>query len=74
MTEDMKKDRAHFFKGFFNDFFGTGFVSQPVSDEVEMDAWRQSMMAGLRPTLAAAHVFATTDSRSGSRASMVCRP
>ena len=44
----------HFFKGFFHDFFGTGFVSQPVSDEVEMNAWRQTMMAGLRPTLAAA--------------------
>ena len=63
MTEDMTEDRAHFFKGFFNDFFGTGVISQPVSDEVEMDAWRQSMMAGLRPTLAAAHAFATTDFR-----------
>lgn len=63
MTEDMTKDRAHFFKGFFSDFFGTGFVSQPVSDEVEADAWRQGMLAGLRPTLAAAHAFATTDFR-----------
>ena len=59
----IKKDRAHFFKGFFKDFFGTGFISQPVSGEVEMNAWRQSMMAGLRPTLAAASAFATTDFR-----------
>ena len=63
MTEGMKKDRAHFFKGFFHDFFGTGIVSQPVSNEVEMNAWRQAMMAGLRPTLAAAQAFATTDFR-----------
>lgn len=63
MTEGMKKDREHFFKGFFKDFFGTGLISQPVSDEVEMNAWRQSMMAGLRPTLAAAQAFATTDFR-----------
>ena len=63
MTQGMKKDRAHFFKGFFKDFFGVGLVSQPVSNEVEMNAWRQAMMAGLRPTLAAAQAFATTDFR-----------
>jgi pimeloyl-ACP methyl ester carboxylesterase len=63
MTEGMKKDRAHFFKGFFKDFFGDGLLSQPVSGEVEMNAWRQAMMAGLRPTLAAAQAFATTDFR-----------
>ena len=63
MTQGMKKDREHFFKGFFKDFFGTGLISQPVSDEVEMNAWRQTMMAGLRPTLAAAQAFATTDFR-----------
>ncbi|RST31865.1 alpha/beta hydrolase [Sphingomonas ginkgonis] len=63
MTEGMKKDRAHFFKGFFKDFFGSGLLSNPVSDEVEMNAWRQAMMAGLRPTLAAAQAFATTDFR-----------
>jgi len=63
MTEGMTKDREHFFKSFFKDFFGTGFISQPVSDEVEMNAWRQTMMAGLRPTLAAAQAFATTDFR-----------
>ncbi|HEX8414287.1 MAG TPA: alpha/beta hydrolase [Sphingomicrobium sp.] len=63
MTAGMKKDREHFFKGFFRDFFGTGIVSHPVSDEVEMNAWRQTMMAGLRPTLAAAQAFATTDFR-----------
>ena len=63
MTEGMKKDRAHFFTSFFKTFFGEGLLTNPVSNEVEMNAWRQSMMAGLRPTLAAAKAFATTDFR-----------
>ena len=63
MTHGMKEDRAHFFTGFFKDFFGDGLLSQPVSSEVEINAWRQTMMAGLRPTLAAAKAFATTDFR-----------
>ena len=63
MTAGMKKDREHFFKSFFHDFFGTGIISHPVSEEIEMNAWRQTMMAGLRPTLAAAQAFATTDFR-----------
>lgn len=63
MKKGMAEDREHFFKGFFKDFFGTGVIAHPVSDEVEMNAWRQTMMAGLRPTLAAAQAFATTDFR-----------
>ena len=63
MTKGMKKDREHFFEGFFKDFYGVGALSSPVSDEVLMNSWRQTMMAGLRPTLAAAQAFATTDFR-----------
>jgi pimeloyl-ACP methyl ester carboxylesterase len=63
MTEGMKKDRAAFFRAFFKSFFGVGLVSHPVGEEVMDDAWRQAMMAGLRPTLAAALAFATTDFR-----------
>ena len=63
MTEGMKKDREDFFQSFFKDFYGVGFVSSPVSDGVLMNSWRQAMMAGLRPTLAAAKAFATTDFR-----------
>ena len=59
----IKKDRAHFFKGFLKDFYGAGALTSPVSDEVLADSWRQTMMAGLRPTLAAAQAFATTDFR-----------
>jgi pimeloyl-ACP methyl ester carboxylesterase len=63
MAAAMKKDRAHFFQGFFKAFFGQGVIAHPVSDAVLDDAWRQAMMAGLKPTLAAAQAFATTDFR-----------
>ncbi len=63
MTAGMKKDREHFFTGFFKDFYGVGAMSSPVSGEVLMSSWRQTMMAGLRPTLASAEAFATTDFR-----------
>jgi pimeloyl-ACP methyl ester carboxylesterase len=63
MTEMMKQDRASFMEGFFKSFFGVGVISRPVSNEVLRDAWRQAMMAGLRPTLAAADAFAHTDFR-----------
>jgi pimeloyl-ACP methyl ester carboxylesterase len=63
MTEGMLTDRAKFFTSFFDDFFGVGWVSQPVSDEVLDIAWITAMQAGLRPTLAAAKAFATTDFR-----------
>ena len=63
MTAGMKKDRAHFFTGFFKDFYGVGALSSPVSDEVLMNSWRQTMMAGTKNTLDAAKAFATTDFR-----------
>ena len=63
MTAGMKKDRENFFTGFFKDFYGVGALGSPVSDEVLMNSWRQAMLAGLRPTLAAAKAFATTDFR-----------
>jgi pimeloyl-ACP methyl ester carboxylesterase len=59
----MKKDRAHFFAGFFKDFYGVGLVSQPVSDEVLAWSRNVSMQAGLKATLDCAKAFATTDFR-----------
>ncbi|MCA1633553.1 MAG: alpha/beta hydrolase [Acidobacteria bacterium] len=63
MTEGMKQDRAHFFAGFFKDFYGVGLVSQPVSDEVLEWSRSVSMQAGLKATLDCAKAFATTDFR-----------
>lgn len=63
MTKGMKEDRAKFFAGFFKDFFGVGIVSHPVSAELIEWARTVSMQAGLKPTLACAKAFATTDFR-----------
>lgn len=63
MTQGMLQDRAHFFTGFFKDFYGIGFIAKPVSEEVLHLSWITAMQAGLRPTLASAKAFATTDFR-----------
>ncbi|MCW1403119.1 alpha/beta hydrolase [Novosphingobium sp. MW5] len=63
MTQGMLEDRAKFFTSFFKDFYGVGWVSKPVSDEVLHLSWLTAMQAGLRPTHAAAKAFATTDFR-----------
>ena len=67
MSAGIKQDRAKFFTGFLKDFYGVGPLSNPVSEDVLRDSWRQAMMAGLRPTLAAAEAFATTDFRPDLR-------
>lgn len=63
MAAQMKEDRAHFFAGFFKDFFGVGTLSHPVSDEVLEWARTVAMGASLKATLACAEAFATTDFR-----------
>jgi pimeloyl-ACP methyl ester carboxylesterase len=63
MDQGMRDDRAHFMTQFFKQFFGVGLVSKPVSAEVLNWAWSMAIQAGLHPTLAAAHAFATTDFR-----------
>ena len=63
MTAGMKKDRAHFFAGFFKTFYGVGLVSHPVSDELLENSRTVALMASLKATLASAEAFATTDFR-----------
>jgi pimeloyl-ACP methyl ester carboxylesterase len=63
IAENIKDDRPTFFRSFFKDFFGIGFVSHPVTDERIDWAWRIAMQAGLRPTLACAKAFGFTDFR-----------
>jgi pimeloyl-ACP methyl ester carboxylesterase len=62
MTAAMRQDRAHFFAGFFKDFFGV--PSQAVSNEVLEWARSLAMQASLQATLECAKAFATTDFRS----------
>ncbi len=63
MSRRIKEDRAKFLTGFFNDFYGVGLLSQPVSDELIQSSWNVAMQAGLRPTLECANSFSTTDFR-----------
>lgn len=64
MTRDMLTDRPAFMTTFLNDFFGQGYLLNAVSEEMVGAAWNVAMQAGLRPTLACAKAFATTDFRS----------
>ena len=63
MTAGMLEDRAKFFTSFFKDFYGVGMLAHPVSDEMLHLSWVTAMQAGLRPTVASAKAFATTDFR-----------
>lgn len=58
---DIREDRADFFASFFRDFYGVGLLSHPVTDAVVEWSRALAMQAGLRPTLACAEAFATTD-------------
>ncbi|QNE33274.1 alpha/beta hydrolase [Sphingomonas sp. NBWT7] len=59
----IKKDRPDFFRTFFKDFFGVGYVTSPVSEATLDWAWRLAMQASLRATLQCADSFGHTDFR-----------
>lgn len=63
MATGIKADRAQFFTGFFDDFYGVGMLSQPVSDEMLEWSRAVSMQASLKATLDCAQAFASTDFR-----------
>ena len=63
MTEQMRADRPAFMETFNKAFYGVGLISQPVSSALIEWARSMSMMAGMRPTLACAAAFTSTDFR-----------
>lgn len=63
ITADMKTDRAGFLQTFLKQFYGVGMISHPVSQGVLDASFYQAIMAGARPTYAAAEAWATTDFR-----------
>jgi pimeloyl-ACP methyl ester carboxylesterase len=63
MARKLKEDRAAFWPAFFQDFYGLGVLSQPVSDEIVDWSCALAMQAGLLATLQCAKAFATTDFR-----------
>lgn len=68
MAKGMKEDRAHFWAGFFRDFYGMGLLEKPVSNEVITWSCNMAMQAGLKATLACAEAFASTDLRPDMQA------
>ncbi len=64
MTLGIKEDRAQFWSGFFEDFYGVGVINRPVSGEVLEWSRAMAMSASLKATLDCANAFATTDFRS----------
>ncbi|MDB5743195.1 MAG: alpha/beta hydrolase fold protein [Polaromonas sp.] len=63
MAKGLKEDRAKFFADFFDDFYGVGVLTSPVSDELVENSCHIAMQASLKATLACAQSFATTDFR-----------
>lgn len=63
MSAGMREDFRAFFTSFFKDFYGVGWVTQPVSDEQLHWAWMTAMKAGQYATLQSAKAFASTDFR-----------
>ena len=63
IADGILKDRPNFFRSFFKDFFGVGYVTSPVSEATLDWAWRLAMQAGLKPTLKCAESFGHTDFR-----------
>ena len=63
MAEAIRTDRAKVWTAFFADFYGVGFLAQPVSSEVIAWSAAMAMQASLKATLDCAAAFATTDFR-----------
>jgi len=59
----IRADRAHFFSGFFKDFFGAKEKSQAVSNELLIWARGIALQASIKATLECLHSFSTTDFR-----------
>ena len=64
ITEGLKEDRAHFLRHtFFPQFYGVGYITSPVSDDVLDWSTNIAMMASPKATLDCATAFSHTDFR-----------
>lgn len=64
IADGIRKDRPKFFRDTFTPgFYGVGYISSPVSDDVLDYSTSLAMQAGLKPTLACAEAFSRTDFR-----------
>ncbi len=64
IRDGILQDRAKFFRRqFAPQFYGVGYISHPVSDDVLDWSTGLAMMAGLKPTIACLEAFSRTDFR-----------
>ncbi|MFD1952077.1 alpha/beta fold hydrolase [Sphingomonas arantia] len=63
MKAGILKDRPNFMATFAQSFYGVGWISSPVSQDVLDDFSRQALMAGLKGTLDCVDAFGRTDFR-----------
>lgn len=72
ILEGIETDRAKFFRHtFFPQFFGVGYITSPVSDDVLNMTTGTALHAGLKPTIECAKSFSHTDFRPDLPAFMV---
>ncbi len=67
MRHGLREDRAKFLATWAKDFYGSGFLSNPVSSEWERFTFNKVMEASPVATLACAEAFAATDFREDLR-------
>ncbi len=63
MLKQIRADRAAFFAAFFKDFYGIGYITQPISDEIIEASWIVAMQSSLRATIECVKSFGATDFR-----------
>ncbi len=64
IADGIREDRPKFFRNTFTpQFYGVGYISSPVSDDILDWSTALAMQAGLKPTLACAEAFGHTDFR-----------
>ncbi|WP_076068577.1 alpha/beta fold hydrolase [Sphingomonas montana] len=64
IKDGILKDRPNFMATFAQAFYGVGWISSPVSQDVIDDFSRQALMAGLKGTLDCVDAFGRTDFRA----------
>lgn len=63
-TDELRTDRATFFRSYLRSTFGVGMISHPVSEDTIEWTWQMAMQAGLHSLLAAREAFGRTDFRA----------
>lgn len=63
IKQQLRKDRPHFLAGFLQDFYGVGYISSPVSQEVLDQSLGWALQAALPATIKCVDAWSSTDFR-----------